>query len=160
MRDDARKHPEIVDAYQRGGHFFAAIGLCREGSERVFELGISAASYVALKRVLNCRPFDAMPGLAYRRLFLPVYGRGPGDTTDVEIRIEQGRDGKAFHFEMPKDLVANLLWFDQMTDYRPAQHLRSWQAGETSFQRTVAPKRRPWWRRLWSRRPGVSHERE
>lgn len=131
MREDARIHPEIVDAYQRGDHFFAAIGLNREQSERVFELGISAASYAALKRVLNFRPFNAMPGFPYRRFFLPSYSRNAGDTASVEIRIEQGRDRKAFSFDLPKDLIANLLWFEQMTDFRPASHLRSWAPGET-----------------------------
>ena len=132
MREDVRKHPEIVDAFQRGDHFFAAIGLHREQTERVFELGISSASYAALKRILNSRPFYAMPGLAYRRFFLPVYSRNDGNSAEVEIRIEQGRDGKAFPFKLPKELIANLLWFDQMTDFRPASHLRSWEPGETS----------------------------
>ena len=130
MREDVRKHPEIVDAYQRGDHFFAAIGLHREGSDRVFELGISAASYAALKQVLNTRPFNGMPGLTYRRFFLPIYGRHESDTASVEIRVEQGRDGKAFRFEFPKDLIANLLWFDQMMNFRPAAHLRSWAPDE------------------------------
>ena len=131
MRGDVCKHPEIVDVYQRGDHFFAAIGLNREQSERVFELGISAASYAALKRVVNFRPFDAMPGLAYRRYFLPIYGRNAGDTANVEIRVEQGREGKTFNLELPKHLIANLLWFDQMTDFRPASHLRCWAPGKT-----------------------------
>ena len=128
MREDVRKHPQIVDAYQRGDHFFAAIGLHRHECDRVFELGISAASFAALKRVLNFRPFNTMPGVTYRRFFLPIYGRNEGDTASVEIRIEQGRDGKAFRFDLPKDLIANLLWFDEMTDFRPASHLRSWES--------------------------------
>jgi hypothetical protein len=132
MREDVRMHPQIVDAYERGDHFFAAIGLYREECDRVFELGISAASYAALKRVLNFRPFSAMPGLTYRRFFLPVYCRNEGDTASVEFRIEQGRDGKAFRFDLPKDLIANLLWFDEMTDFRPAAHLRSWAIGENA----------------------------
>jgi len=131
MREDVRKHPQLVDAYHRGDHFFAAIGLHREESDRVFELGISARSYEALKRVLNFRPFSTMPGVAYQRFFLPIYGRNDGDTASVEIRVEQGHDGKAFRFDWPKELIANLLWFDQMTDFRPASHLRSWAPGET-----------------------------
>jgi hypothetical protein len=132
MREDVRKHPQIVDAYQRGDHFFAAIGLHRGESDRVFELGISARSYEALKRVLNFRPFSTMPGVAYRRFFLPIYGRNEGDTASVELRFEQGHDGKAFCFDWPKELIANLLWFDQMTDFRPAAHLRSWAPGDNA----------------------------
>jgi hypothetical protein len=130
MREDVRKHPQIVDAYQRGDHFFALIGLHREQSDRVFELGVSAASYAALKRVLNLRPFNGMPGVTYRRFFLPVYGRNDGTSASVQIRVEQGRDGKKFRVEFPKDLIANLLWFDEMTDFRPAAHLQSWALGE------------------------------
>jgi hypothetical protein len=81
---------------------------------------------------LDFRPFNAMPGLSYRRFFLPIYGRNAGDSASVEIRVEQGHEGKAFRFEFPKDLIANLLWFDQLADFRLAAHLRSWAPGESS----------------------------
>jgi hypothetical protein len=130
MRGDHRKHPEIVDAYRRDNLYFAAIALSRGDTERVFELGISEVSYSALKRVLQTRPFDAMPGTKYRYFFLPVYSRSPGNTATCDIRIEQGRDGRGCRFVLPKELIANLLWFDEMQSFETAKHLQSWVPGE------------------------------
>jgi hypothetical protein len=79
LREDVQKHPQIVDAYQRGDHFFAAIGYIESQSDRVFELASRQAAYAALKQVMNVRPFNYMPGLTYRRFFLPIYGRNDGD---------------------------------------------------------------------------------
>lgn len=126
MRGDYRNHPEIVDAYRRGDLCFAAIALSRGGTQRVFELGISKASYSSLKCVLQTRPFDTMPGVKYRYSFLPIYSRNPGDTATCDVYIEQGQDGRGFGFELPKELIANLLWFDEMQSFLAAKHLRSW----------------------------------
>ena len=120
----------MVDAYRRGGLYFAAIAVSRAGTERVFELGISETSYSALKRVLQTRPFDAMPGAKRRYFFLPIYSRNPGNIARCDIRIEQGTDGRGFRFELPKELIANLLWFDEIQSFETEKHLRSWVPGE------------------------------
>jgi len=129
MRGNYRKHPEIVDAYRRDGVYFAAIALSRGDSERVFELAISEASFSALAQVLQTRPFDTMPGVKYRYSFVPIYSRNPGNTATCDIRIEQGKDGRGFRFELPKELIANLLWFDEMQSFETAKHLHSWLPG-------------------------------
>jgi hypothetical protein len=130
MRGDYRNHPELVDAYQTGELYFAAIALSHGGTERVFELGISAASYSALKRVFQTRPFDMMPGVNNRYFFVPIYSRNPGNSAPCDIRIAQGKDGRGFRFELPKELIANLLWFHEMQSFESAKHLRSWVLGE------------------------------
>jgi len=119
--------PEILDAYERDDHSFASVRLLRGHEDRVFELGIARSAYLALRRVFQARPFEQIPGVTRRYYFVPsVSKREDPERCIGTIRIEQGRDGKQFEFEMPSGLIANLLWFFEMKTLAPAQHLRSW----------------------------------
>lgn len=145
MRYSQECLPEIIGAYARDELYFAAIRMIRNGDDRVFELGISRLSYSALRRTIQTRPFDQTAGLAQRLFFVPSYR----NCDDVErcigtIRIEQGRDAKNFEFEMPMELIANMLWFCEMKTLRPAKRLRSWvptkaipEYRDTLFQRIL-----------------------
>jgi hypothetical protein len=127
MRHPLGKLPEILDAYSRDGLYFAAIRLLRNDADRVFELGICEPSYFALRRVLQMRPFDPTPGLKYRYLFDSAHSkRDDPNRCIATVRIEQGREGKGFEAELPKQLIANMLWFYEMKDHESAAHLRSW----------------------------------
>jgi hypothetical protein len=133
MRFAPGELPEIIDVQKRDGLHFAWIRLVRSDEDRVFELGISASSFAALKRVLQARPFDDMPGLSRRFFFVPSYSkRDDPDKCIGTIRVEQGSIGRNIEFEMPQTLIANLLWFYDMTTHEPARHLRSWDFQETS----------------------------
>jgi hypothetical protein len=119
--------PEILDAYERDGNFFASIRLIRDSEDRVFELGITRSAYAALRRVFQVRPFGQIPGATRRYFFaLAVSKREDPERCIGTVRIEQDRDGKQFEFEMPSGLIANMLWFFEMKTLAPAQHLRSW----------------------------------
>jgi hypothetical protein len=125
--------PEIVDAYCRENLYFASIRLARGGADRIFELGISASSYSALKRVFQSRPFDDMPGAKRRYFFVPTYSKREDPERCIgTVRIEQGSEGRNLEFEMPQMLIANLLWFYEMEKLSPAKHLRSWLPDEPS----------------------------
>ncbi|HQL53291.1 MAG TPA: hypothetical protein PLQ87_01160 [Phycisphaerae bacterium] len=128
MRHPLEKLPEIVAAYSRDGLYFASIRLSRAGVGRVFELGISRASYLALRRVFQTRPFDALPGLRQRYYFEWPHRRNDADPNRCSgtIRIEQDRRGRNMEFELPQQLIANLLWFYEMETLEPARHLRCW----------------------------------
>lgn len=126
MRFPSGRLPEIVNAYERDGLHYAAIRLARSSQERVFELGISASSHTALRRVFQTRPFDQLPGLAHRYYFVPSYSKRDDPERCIgTVRIEQGKNGRDITFEMPKTLIANLLWFYEMETLEPAQHLHS-----------------------------------
>jgi hypothetical protein len=118
--------PEILDAYSRDGLYFAAIRLARAGDDRAFELSITASAYAALRRMFQTRPFDQMPGLLQRYFFVQCRKRDDPERCIGTVRIEQGRNGRNFEFEMPKVLLANLLWFYEMETLEPAEHLHSW----------------------------------
>jgi hypothetical protein len=119
--------PENLDAYERDGIHFASILLFRDREDRVFELGITNSAYSALCRIFQARPFGQIPGATRRYFFVPsVSKRQDPERCIGSVRIEQGRDGKQFEFEMPAGLIANMLWFYEMKTLAPAQHLRSW----------------------------------
>jgi hypothetical protein len=133
-RDDL---PEIRDAYERDGFYFGIVSVTRGRESRTFEFGVKVKAYSALKRILGMRPFDRMPGAQYRYFFVPTVGvkltafpkngrpRGSvrSDKLIASIRIEQGRLGKQFDVEAPRELIANLLWFYEMKDLAEAGHL-------------------------------------
>jgi hypothetical protein len=119
--------PEIIDAYARNSLYFASIHLARGDDDRIFELGITQTSYYALKRIFQSRPFDETPGIKARYYFVPAYSKRDDPEHCIgTVRIEQGKDGRNFEFEMPKSLIANLLWFFEMKDLREGRHLRFW----------------------------------
>jgi hypothetical protein len=49
----------------------------------------------------------------------------PGqETFGFDIRIEEGNNAKKFNFNGPKELLANLLWFQRLTSIGETSHLR------------------------------------
>jgi hypothetical protein len=125
MRDNHDGMPEFVNAYERDGLYFSGIQIVLEGVPRMFELGISRKSYLALLRILETRPFDHMPGTKYRYFFRPAYSKRPDpDRCLAWIRIEQGTNFKDSKFEMPQQLIANLLWFQRVKSVDEVSHLQ------------------------------------
>jgi len=125
MRDNHDRLPEILEAYERDGAFFATVAVTISGDTRQFEIGLQEDAYSAVKRVLDSRPFDRLPGTAYRYFFVPKVGRTERGTANADFRIEQGPSGRQFSFEIPVSLAANLMWFFELKDFAPTSHLRS-----------------------------------
>jgi hypothetical protein len=133
MRYRPGQLPEIVAVSSRDNFYFASIRLARGDVDRIFETGITNSSYNTFKRIFQSRPFDDMPGLKARYYFVPAFSkRNDPERCIGTVRIEQGKDGRDFEFEMPKTLIANLLWFFEMKDLKDAQHLRSWHRDKIS----------------------------
>ncbi len=123
MRDNSNGLPEILEAAEKEDLYYGFIGLARNDEHRKFRLGISREGYLALKRALQIRPFDQMPGVPCRYFFVPSVRRLGGERAMIGVRVEQGRDGQQFDIEAPLDLVANLMWFYQLDDWLKAEHL-------------------------------------
>jgi hypothetical protein len=123
MRDNHAGMPEIVDALDENGNFFAVVQLERGGETKRFRFGISRNGYSALRHTLQLRPFDQAAGAQYRYFFVSRVRRTEGDRVMMTVRVEQGRDGKQFEVESPRDVVANLMWFWELKDWNQAQHL-------------------------------------
>lgn len=122
MRDNHDKMPEIVDAFEKDGQYFGVVGLTIDRSTKRYQFGVSRAGYLALKRTLQLRPFDTMPGLE-QRYFFAGYGALNRSKFTVRVRVEQSDQGKGVDVRLPKDLLANLRWFSELKEHDEAAHL-------------------------------------
>lgn len=121
MRDNHEGMIELSDAFERDGHFFVVI----EKESRKFQFGVSRNGYLAIRRAIQIRPFDAMPGLKYRYFYAGSQRRKAGtEDYSMSVRIELNRDASKVTIDIPKDLHANLLWFDRLEDLGEADYLK------------------------------------
>jgi hypothetical protein len=124
MRDNHDRLPEIIGALEEGGYYFGLVQLERTEEQRLFRFGVNREGYLALKHILQLRPFDQMTGSQYRYFFVPTVRRLTEESVEMAVRVEQGRDGKQVNADAPRDLVANLMWFFKLDDWSRAQYLR------------------------------------
>ena len=124
MRDNHTGMPEIVDAFEAEEQYFGVVGVEIGDVSKTFRFGVSASGYRALKRVLQLRPLDLMPGIKQRYFFAGGFW-SLEDSSDcgMHVRVEQGRDGKQVAEKAPRDLLANLRWFAELKDFSEAAHL-------------------------------------
>jgi len=120
MRDNHKGMPEIIDAFEEDDHYFAVLGVGIDDVFKKFQFGVSRDGYLALKRVLQLRPLDMMPGLKYRYFYSGSWG---SDKYKMSVRIELDQDSTKNEIEIPKDLHANLLWFDRLKSFDEALYL-------------------------------------
>lgn len=66
MRDNHEGMPEIVAAFEKDGQYFGIVGIQVSSESRQFQFGVSANGYRALRKILQLRPFDTMPGVKQR----------------------------------------------------------------------------------------------
>jgi hypothetical protein len=127
MRDNHDGYPEIVNAYEREGQYFGALRVVIADATLVVEFGVSEAGYHALKRILDARPFDSMPGIPQRYFFTGSFTgavNAEQNSFIFRIRIEQGTAAKQFEFSGPKSLLENLLWFQKLKSTEEISHLQ------------------------------------
>jgi hypothetical protein len=116
--------PEIIDAFEKEGQYFGIIGIKVDGVSKQFQFGVSLNGHRALRKILQLRPFDSMPGVGQRYFFAGSYGKIPGSANfKTDVRVEQNRDGKHLEVSVPKDLLTNLVWFDQIKSFSETAHL-------------------------------------
>ena len=114
MRDNSDGYPEILDAYERDGHYFGVIRIARESEWASFEFGVTQSAFFSLKRILGHRPFDSTPGIPYSYFFTGSFTGAIQPDQQVftfDVFVEQGQAKRKFEFKGPKSLLANLLWF-------------------------------------------------
>lgn len=116
--------PQIIEAFENEGQYFGVIEIEVDGIYKKFQFGISPGGYRALRKILQLRPFEIMPGVKQRYYFAGSYGKIPGSSDfRTHVRVEQGKDGKQIDVRVPKDLLANLRWFSEIKDFNDAAHL-------------------------------------
>lgn len=129
MRDNHEGMPEILGAFQDGEQYFGVIAIKLDGVSKKFRFGVSRQGYSTLKKILQLRPFDMMPGLKHRYFVAGVtyriVDRKKPDFAEFEIgvRVEQDKNGGTVSVKSPKNLALNLNWFYELKDFNTAEHL-------------------------------------
>lgn len=129
MRDNREGMPEIIDAFKENEQHFGIIAIEINGRTKKFRFGVSRQSYLTLKKILQLRPFDLMPGLKHNYFFAGGSFRLVNVETlelgncEITIRVEQNKNGKEITIPAPKELMQNLNWAKQMKDFNEATHL-------------------------------------
>jgi hypothetical protein len=129
MRDNHEGMPEIVDAFKENEQHIGVITIEINGVTKKFRFGVTQKGYLTLKKVLQLRPFDMMPGLKHHYFFaggsfrlVNIETLELGDC-EITIRVEQGKNGKEVSIPATKELMQNLNWAKQMKDFSEAAHL-------------------------------------
>ena len=121
--------PEIVDAFKDNEQHFGVFAVEINSVRKKFCFGVTRKGYLTLKKVLQLRPFDMMPGLKHQYFYaggsfrlLDTETLELGDC-EIAIRVEQGKNGKTVSLEAPKELMQNLNWAKQLKDFSETAHL-------------------------------------
>ena len=117
MRDNYEGMIEFIDAFEKDDHYFAIVEKC----SRKFQFGVSKSGYLAIRKAMQLRPFDRMPGLRYRYFYFGSQRAEIGtENYYMEVRIELGRDAAKERIDIPQDLHANLLWWQRLENFDEA----------------------------------------
>ena len=125
MRDTHDGMPELLAADERDEHTFGLVAITIGSETRHIEFGVQSDGYRALRRILQSRPFDMLPGIQHRYFIANALNRAGPNSASVEIRIEQGNNGRNLQFEVPFALGQNLRWFADLKDFGATAHLRT-----------------------------------
>lgn len=125
MRDTHERMPELLDAYERGGSYFGSVRVTIDDESRDLEFGVPIVDYKALRHILQTRPFDQLPGIQYRHFIAGSIALLGDNRASINIRIEQGHNGRQVTVEVPLSLARNLYWFFQLKDFKNSAHLHA-----------------------------------
>lgn len=123
MRDTHKGMPEIVDAFKDSEQFFGVVAIEIKGVTKKLRFGLSQAGYYTFKRVLQLRPFDAMPGLKHRYFYAYTWRNLGLIWCEAGFRVELGNLGRTRYVKAPAELLRHLNWFYELKDFSETAHL-------------------------------------
>ena len=118
MGGSNKRKIQILKAEKRDDHYFSIIKLVRNDLDRTLQFGISENDYYCIKKITSFRPFEDSPVSSYRYFFEGSYSKNHPSVglTTATFRIEQRKIGKNYRFPISTLFIANLLWFEMITD--------------------------------------------
>ncbi len=119
-----KSRPEIYGAFEKNGHYFGIVSFLIAGVKKEYEFEVDEASYLALKRLRNMKPYGRKRELKYHYYFSPGGERSETGKTYCQVRIERENQGKEFEIEAPETLIATLTQFSQVKDFKELSHLK------------------------------------
>lgn len=125
MRDTSEGMIEIIEAFKEGEGYFSIIEVPKEDRKEKFRFGVTQNGYKAIRKILQSRLLDTMPGLKYQHFWDGSMSRETeSKKIQLRIRCEVEGNGKTFYFEVPQDLASNLRWFNELKSLDEAKHLK------------------------------------
>ena len=118
MRDTNENMIELLKASNTDNIYSSLIRHKISNEELNLRFGIDPIDFGHLKRILEFRPFENASVAPYRYFFALSYRNDP-DSNDLAftgIRVEQLDRHKQYEFKISKKYIANILWFNSLTD--------------------------------------------
>src|SRR5689334_21832463 len=87
--------------------------------------GSESIDYEHLKRILEFRPFENTGVAPYRYFFALSYSKDSENDSlaNIAVRVEQLDRHKQYDFKISRKYIANLLWFETLTDTKQIEQM-------------------------------------
>lgn len=118
---------EFLDAFEEDAHYFTVIeAQGKEIGSQKFRFGVDRNGYLAIRKILESRPFDKLPGLDYRYIWKGIVNRKQDDSNTCILNVTclQGNNIKTIEFDAPISAGANLKWFRDLESFDQAAAMK------------------------------------
>ncbi len=125
MRDSNENMIELLKVSKTDNIYSSLIRHKISGEELNLRFGIDPIDFGHLKRILEFRPFENTGVSPYRYFFALAYRNDTDNSglTFTDIRVEQLDRHKQFEFKVSKKYIANILWFNSLTDKKSIEQM-------------------------------------
>lgn len=125
MRDSNEHMIELLKASKADNIYSSLIRHSINGEILKLRFGIERSDYSRLKRILEFRPYEDTGVAPYRYFFALSYRNNPDneELAFISVRVEQLDRHKQYEFELSKKYIANLIWFNELTDKKEIEKL-------------------------------------
>jgi hypothetical protein len=125
MRDSNENMIELLNVSKTDNIHSSLIRHKISGEELNLRFGIDPIDFGHLKKILDFRPYENTGVAPYRYFFALAYRNDPdnNDLAYTDIRVEQLDRHKQYEFKISKKYIANILWFNSLTDTKQIEQM-------------------------------------
>jgi hypothetical protein len=125
MRDTNENMIELISVSKSDNIYSSLIRHTISGEELILRFGISPNDFGPLMRILEFRPFENTGVSPYRYFFALSFRKDPDsmDLMYINVRVEQLNRHKQYEFRVSKKYIANILWFNSLTDRKQIEQM-------------------------------------
>lgn len=116
---------ELLDVLKTDNIYSSLIRHTISDKELKLRFSIAPIDFGHLKRILEFRPYENTGVAPYRYLFALGYRNAPdnSDLVFTDIRVEQLDRHKQYEFKISKKYIANIFWFNSLTDTKQIEQM-------------------------------------
>lgn len=125
MRDSNENMIELLNVSNIDNVYSSLIRHKILDKELNLRFGIDQKDFGHLKRILEFRPYENTGVAPYRYFFALAYRNDPDNSelAFTNIRVEQLDRHKQYEFKISKKYIANILWFNSLTDTKQIEQM-------------------------------------